>query len=191
MRPCTSSHRLSGSSAAPRRHLLNADRVSGTFLVDPPRFPGVDEVRLYEVDLLDAAGLERAVRDAAPDAIVNLAGLSHVGESWKRMGEYFQVNVIGTENLLAAAGGRPVVVASSAEVYGSVPEDEPVGRARGRSAKAVSATRGRAERLPSRARRWRRLQTGRPGQAPAFPSPPHEQLAASGAASASRARRQL
>jgi GDP-4-dehydro-6-deoxy-D-mannose reductase len=107
------------------RHLLErGDRVSGTFLVDRPRFEGAEEVQLFEVDLLDAAGLARAVREAAPDAIVNLAGLSHVGESWKRMGDYFRVNVIGTENLLAAAAGRPVVVASSAEVYGLVPGGE-------------------------------------------------------------------
>jgi GDP-4-dehydro-6-deoxy-D-mannose reductase len=107
------------------RHLLErGDRVSGTFLVDRPRFEGAEEVQLFEVDLLDAAGLARAVREAAPDAIVNLAGLSHVGESWKRMGDYFRVNVIGTENLLAAAAGRPVVVASSAEVYGLVPAGE-------------------------------------------------------------------
>ena len=107
------------------RHLLDlGDRVSGTFLVDRPRFAGVEDVRLFEVDLLDAAGLTQAVREAAPDAVVNLAGLSHVGESWKRPGDYFRVNVIGTENVLAAAAGRPVVVASSAEVYGPVPEAE-------------------------------------------------------------------
>ena len=62
-------------------------------------------MELSEADLLDRAALERAVGTAAPDAIVNLAGLSHVGESWKRMGDYFRVNVLGTENVLAAAAG--------------------------------------------------------------------------------------
>ena len=107
------------------RHLLErGDRVSGTYLVDHPVFPEVDEVRLYEVDLQDAAAVERVVRESSPDAIVNLAGLSHVGESWTRMPDYFRVNVLGTDNLLAAAAGRPVVIASSAEVYGLVPEEE-------------------------------------------------------------------
>jgi len=107
------------------RHLLKrGDRVSGTYLADHPAFPEAAEVRLFEVDLQDAAALERVVRDAAPDAIVHLAGLSHVGESWKRMPDYFRVNVLGTDNLLAAAAGRPVVVASSAEVYGLVPDEE-------------------------------------------------------------------
>ncbi len=40
------------------------------------------------------------------------------------MGEYFQVNVLGTENLLRAAAGVRTVVASSAEVYGCVPDAE-------------------------------------------------------------------
>ncbi len=107
------------------RHLLQrGDRVSGTFLVDHPVFPEVGEVPLFEVDLQDAPALERVVRAVAPDAIVHLAGLSHVGESWGRMGDYFRVNVLGTDNLLAAAGGRPVVIASSAEVYGLVPDTE-------------------------------------------------------------------
>src|SRR5258708_16178583 len=108
--------------------LAHGDRVSGTFFEEMPRAPGVT---LSEADLLDAAGMAAAVRTAAPDAVVHLAGLSHVGESWNRMAEYFRVNVLGTENLLAAAAGRRVVVASSAEVYGVVPESEqPIGEQR-------------------------------------------------------------
>ncbi len=99
------------------------ERVSGTYIGARPAFPGVD---LHEVDLLDRAGLERAVREAAPDALVNLAGLSHIGESWawEKMADYYWVNVVGTENVVAAAAGRPVVIASSADVYGTVPREE-------------------------------------------------------------------
>lgn len=116
-----------GGFVGPRlaRHLLEmGHRVSGTYMdsAPPPKLEA--EVDLHPADLLDPASLEKAVRLSLPDAIVNLAGLSHVGESWKRPGEYFQVNVIGTENLLDAAAGRPVVVASSAEVYGPVPDGE-------------------------------------------------------------------
>ena len=53
--------------------------------------------------------------------IVHLAGLSHVGESWKRPGDYLRVNFEGTLNLLSAARGRRLIFASSAEVYGAVP----------------------------------------------------------------------
>ncbi len=83
-------------------------------------------VELHEVDLLDATGLNAVVRAACPEAIVHLAGLSHVGESWQRPADYFQVNVLGTENVLDAAAGLSrcrVLLASSAEVYGLVPED--------------------------------------------------------------------
>ena len=66
------------------------------------------------------------MEEVDPDAVVNLAGLSHIGESWdwQRMPSYFWVNVAGTENVLRAAAGRQVVIASSADVYGAVPESE-------------------------------------------------------------------
>jgi GDP-4-dehydro-6-deoxy-D-mannose reductase len=79
------------------------------------------------VDVLDRGALAAAIERFAPGAVVHLAALSHVGRSWQAMADYFRVNVLGTENLLAAAAARgplPVVFASSAEVYGAVPEDE-------------------------------------------------------------------
>jgi len=106
------------------RYLLEqGDRVSGLYLDAPPHFAGVEA---YEGNVADRASLDRAVRAANPDAIVNLAGLSHIGESWswEHMPDYFWVNVVGTENVLAAAEGRPVVIASSGDVYGTVPEAE-------------------------------------------------------------------
>jgi GDP-4-dehydro-6-deoxy-D-mannose reductase len=166
------------------RHLLErGDRVSGTFLVDRPHFAGAEEIQLFEVDLLDAAGLACAVREAAPDAVVNLAGLSHVGESWKRMGDYFRVNVIGTENLLAAAAGRPVVVASSAEVYGLVPDGEqPIREEREADPRTPYAlTKAAAERLAFArgAVVARAFNLVGPGQAPLFALPAFaQQLAA-------------
>ena len=106
-----------------RNLLAHGHRVSGTWLdsTPPPKIQGIE---LYHADLMDMGSLERAIGASSPDAVVNLAGLSHVGESWKHPGDYFRVNVLGTENLLQAAEGRKVVVASSAEVYGMVPEDE-------------------------------------------------------------------
>lgn len=123
-----------GGFIGPRlaRNLLeHGHRVSGTWVENPPPPPlnglleGAD---LYHADLLDRDSLDRVLEAAQPDGIVHLAGLSHVGESWNRPGEYFRVNVLGTENLLRAAseGGhrRAVVFASSAEVYGPVPAEE-------------------------------------------------------------------
>ncbi|MFY9822573.1 MAG: GDP-mannose 4,6-dehydratase [Thermoanaerobaculia bacterium] len=114
------------------RHLLErGDRVSGSYLGEVD----LRGVELYQADLLEVEELKRAIEAADPDAIVNLAGLSSIGSSWKeeKIADYFQVNYVGTENLLAAAAGRKVVIASSADVYGSVPaekqpisEDQPV-----------------------------------------------------------------
>jgi GDP-4-dehydro-6-deoxy-D-mannose reductase len=82
------------------------------------------DVEIFDIDLLDEAGLERVVDRCAPDVVVHLAGLSHVGESWRRPGDYYRVNFVGTRNLLRVASGSRVIVASSAEVYGVVPESE-------------------------------------------------------------------
>jgi GDP-4-dehydro-6-deoxy-D-mannose reductase len=100
--------------------------VSGTWVDAKPNLDGAD---LFEADLQDRAALERAIRAAAPDAVVHLAGLSHIGDSWQweKMPDYFRVNVAGTENVVAAAaaaGDPPVVIASSADVYGRVPAAE-------------------------------------------------------------------
>ena len=106
------------------RHLLaRGDRVSGTYVDARPDLEGVE---LYEADLLDRAALERAVRAGRarrrrqPRRPLPRWRLLEVG----LMADYFRANVVGTENLLAAAAGRRVVIASSAEVYGAVPEAE-------------------------------------------------------------------
>jgi GDP-4-dehydro-6-deoxy-D-mannose reductase len=122
-----------GGFIGPRlaRNLLeHGHRVSGTWLENtpPPPVDGILEgADLYHADLMDRSSLDLVFEAAKPDAVVHLAGLSHVGESWKRPGEYFRVNVLGTESLLQAAGDRMMVFASSAEVYGPVPvEQQPI-----------------------------------------------------------------
>lgn len=156
------------------RHLLeHGDRVSGTYVDAPPALQGVD---LYEANLLDRQALDRAVAAADPDAIVNLAGLAHIGESWKeRMPDYFWVNVVGTENVLGAAAGRKVVVVSSADVYGEVPaECQPIPESRPVSPRSPYAlTKAAAERLAFAAGAMvaRSFNLIGPGQAPSFVLP--------------------
>ncbi len=76
------------------------------------------------VDLRDVEGLRHAIEAFDPEVVIHLGGLSHVGASWERPAEYFQVNVMGTESVLEAAAGRRIVIASSSEVYGKVPAEE-------------------------------------------------------------------
>jgi GDP-4-dehydro-6-deoxy-D-mannose reductase len=125
-------------------------RASGIYVADRPA-PDVGDC--WEADLLDLPALEAALDAARPDAVVHLGALSHVGASWQRMGEYFRVNVLGTEAVLDAAGGAPVLLASSAEVYGVVPEDEqPLGEERLPAPSSPYAlTKAAAERLALRA----------------------------------------
>ena len=100
------------------------DRVAGSFLGALPADLAPFEERLVRLDLADASGLRAALATADPEVVIHLAGLAHVGSSWGRQEEYREVNVEGTRRLLAAASGRRVIFASSAEVYGAVPDDE-------------------------------------------------------------------
>lgn len=88
-----------------------------------------------DVDVTDAKAVLDAVGAAAPQAVVHLAALSSVAESWDATSEVWRVNVLGTVNVLeavaAAAPGARVLVASTGEVYGRAektptPETEPV-----------------------------------------------------------------
>ncbi|MCB1057495.1 MAG: GDP-mannose 4,6-dehydratase [Acidobacteria bacterium] len=155
------------------RHLLEQGaEVHGTCVGDCAAIEGVE---VLEADLLDPAALARVVEGSAPDVVVHLGGLSHVGESWQRMAEHFQVNVLGTENLLAAARGRRVVLASSAEVYGRVPEaEQPIREEHPLAPRTPYAlTKAAAERLALGAGAVvvRSFNVVGPGQAPQFALP--------------------
>ena len=54
-------------------------------------------------DLLDAAGILRVVEQYRPTAIINLAAVSSVGQTWKIPQKTMEVNVNGALNILEAA----------------------------------------------------------------------------------------
>lgn len=154
-------------------HLTRGEHeVAGTYIREAPKLVGT---KLYEADLLDPAALRAAVEDFRPEVVVHLAGLSHVGESWSRWGEYFRVNTLGTENLLRATTGLRLVAASSAEVYGHVPEeDQPIAEDRPLAPRSPYAmTKAAAERLAAMqgAVVVRSFNIVGPGQAPNFALP--------------------
>lgn len=84
----------------------------------------IEGVQLLRADITDPVDMAKMIIESDPQAVMHLAGLSAVGESWKRPGAYMTVNFVGTRNLLRAAEGRRILVASSSEVYGQVPEAE-------------------------------------------------------------------
>ncbi len=98
-----------------RDHLL-----AGTFIGEAPEL----ELELFEADLADREALANVCSSFGPDRVIHLAGLSHVGASFSDGDRYHEVNAIGTRNVVEAAKRAPVLLASSSEVYGTVPEDE-------------------------------------------------------------------
>ena len=78
--------------------------------------------RLHPVDLLDHASVAEVVAAVRPDVVVHLAGIAFVGHG--DASQIYQVNVVGTRNLLAGLAAGPhkpacVLLASSANVYGN------------------------------------------------------------------------
>ncbi|MBM4143939.1 MAG: UDP-glucose 4-epimerase GalE [Lentisphaerae bacterium] len=81
---------------------------------------------LVEGDLRDAAAIRAAVRDARPDAVMHFAAYALVPESMRRPDLYFENNVGGGMNLIAAmlaAGVRRIVFSSTCAVYGEPAAD--------------------------------------------------------------------
>lgn len=78
--------------------------------------------QLFAMDLLDQASVDKVIRQVRPDVVAHLAGIAFVGHG--DAGQIYQVNVVGTRNLLAALAASPyrpscVLLASSANVYGN------------------------------------------------------------------------
>ena len=108
-------------------HALGA-RVSG-YALAPPTTPSnfaacnVGELLAahHQADLRDAAALRAALESAAPEVVFHLAAQPLVRESYASPRETFDVNVMGTVNLLEAirVRGRPcaVLVITSDKCY--------------------------------------------------------------------------
>ncbi len=78
----------------------------------------------FPANLLDARSLDRAIEYFQPHAVIHLAAIA--SPVHQNIAEVYNVNVVGTENLLNAAqkrlpAGSRVIVASTAGVYGNQP----------------------------------------------------------------------
>jgi UDP-glucose 4-epimerase len=79
-----------------------------------------NEAALYEADIRDEAGLERAAAEVAPDAVVHLAAMHFIPAVDGAPELAWDVNVNGTRALLGALATRPpelLLFASTAAVY--------------------------------------------------------------------------
>jgi nucleoside-diphosphate-sugar epimerase len=101
--------------------LTGSDGFTGRPFAQAARSAGHVIVALRS-DLTNREMLQQEVLAAAPDAVVHLAAVSYVGH--KDESAFYNVNVIGTMNLLDALAKLPqyprlVLLASSANVYGN------------------------------------------------------------------------
>ncbi len=92
------------------------------------------EVSELRGDVRDGDALTAELRAARPDGVLHLAAFASVAEGFRRQRETWDVNATGTLVLLGAvaeaAPDARVVVVSSCEVYGVVPDErQPIGEA--------------------------------------------------------------
>jgi len=92
-------------------------------------FARTEGVHYVDGDLRDAPSLRRALEQARPDEVYNLAAVTFVPSSWRDPGAIFDVNSLGVARLLAAIHdcGAPIrfCQASSAEIFGSSSSGQP------------------------------------------------------------------
>jgi UDP-glucose 4-epimerase len=80
--------------------------------------PILDKIEFHQIDIRDYESLKKILKNI--DGVFHQAALTVVQDSFDRPEEYFEVNVVGTENIfkLANENNLKVVYASSSSVYG-------------------------------------------------------------------------
>ena len=82
-----------------------------------------EESSIFKCDLADLEKLNMIIKKIQPEIIIHLAAISFVGH--QKTSDFYDVNVIGTQNLLEAVrlygitNIKKIILASSATVYGN------------------------------------------------------------------------
>ncbi|MES2972793.1 MAG: NAD-dependent epimerase/dehydratase family protein [Pseudomonadota bacterium] len=103
--------------------ITGADGFTGRHLIAAAQSKGL-AITALQSNLTDAAAVADEVSRVAPERVLHLAAISYVGHADPRA--FYDVNLFGTLNLLAALAALParprqIVLASSANVYGNTP----------------------------------------------------------------------
>ena len=82
-----------------------------------------DRMKVFHIDIRDKDKVMEMISEAKPDIVVHLAAISNVWQSWRNQKLTYEVNFIGSSNLLEAVAyhnkDARVLLMSSAEVYGA------------------------------------------------------------------------
>lgn len=79
------------------------------------------ELKFYECDIRDKAGMDKIFKENKIEAVIHFAGLKAVGESCRKPIEYYDNNIGGTLvlcDVMRNNGCKNIVFSSSATVYG-------------------------------------------------------------------------
>lgn len=89
-----------------------------------------EAARLIKGDILDEKFLTECLSEIKPDWIFHLAAVSNVYHSWKEKKATYEINIIGSFNLLEACSKlkiKPkILLIGSSEEYGKVETNEPI-----------------------------------------------------------------
>ena len=100
-------------------HKEGTCRLSG--ITEIPGFDS-DRIDVYNIDIRNKEKLFSIVKKIKPHVTFHLAAITNVGFSWKNQDLTYEVNFIGSSNLLEAialfAADSRVLLMSSAELYG-------------------------------------------------------------------------
>ena len=104
---------------------LRSDDVKILGLTEVDNFHS-NEFEVVTADIRDKDRTGNIIKDFSPDYIFHLAAISNVGFSWKEPGLTYEVNFIGSSNLLESTAkyspGARIILMSSAEVYSNITE---------------------------------------------------------------------
>ena len=86
------------------------------------RLDNIEGIKLCKIDLSERDKLKESLADFKPDSIIHLAAIA--SPVYDRIGELYEINVRGSENLLDAVknsckAGTRVILTSTAGVYGN------------------------------------------------------------------------
>ena len=122
---------ITGCNGFVGRHAAAALRAAGHEVLgtDVASTPGVPAPCL-PLDVRDLPSILSLLADVRPDAVLHLGGIAFVPLGWTQPQLVFEVNTVGTLNLLDAVRqlcpSARVLVVTSAEVYGSHPSPSPL-----------------------------------------------------------------